>query len=142
MSLNLPEAFLIKWLQQSYEEWRSKEGHELEHSMLHFKEGMAWNLIRDQIIVDHHIEVQVTDIIDLVISEMKNQYPGVQLPDESWQELAKRTLGNKEKATQYYVEEQNRKALEWIKQQIQIQEESISLDQFRDKVKALNEHHH
>jgi len=141
-ALNLPEAFLIKWLQQSYEEWRSKEGHELEHSMLHFKEGMAWNLIRDQIIVDHQIEVQVNDIIDLVISEMKNQYPGVQLPDESWQELAKRTLGNKEKATQYYVEEQNRKALEWIKQQIQIQEESISLDQFRDKVKALNEHHH
>jgi len=140
--LKLPEAFLVKWLQQSYEEWHNKEGHELEHAMLHFKEGMAWNLIRDQIIVDYKIEVEVSDIIELVIGEMKNQYPGVQLPDESWQELAKRTLGNKEKATQYYVEEQNRKALEWIKQQIQIQEDPISLDQFRDKVKALNEHHH
>ena len=141
-ALNLPDAFLIKWLQQSYEEWRNKDGHDLDHSMLHFKEGMAWNLIRDKIIADNKIQVEVSDIIELVIGEMKNQYPGVQLPDESWQELAKRTLGNKEKATQYYVEEQNRKVLEWMKQQIQIQENLISLDQFRDKVKALNEHHH
>ena len=70
------------------------------------------------------------------------QYQGFQLPDEAWKDLAKRGLDNQEKAMHYYVEAQNKKALAWLTGQIELKEEVISLDDFREKVRKINEHNH
>ncbi len=141
--MKYPEQFLIKWLKSNYEEWKDKEGHDLEHQLLHFKEGMSWKIIREKIMDQEKIKVTIEDVYDSVIHELKMQYPGIQLPPEHWNELAKRALSDKEKAMHYFVEGQNRKVIAWIKEKLNIEgNEMISMDKFREKVKHINEHHH
>ncbi|HEX5625040.1 MAG TPA: hypothetical protein VFX48_03405, partial [Saprospiraceae bacterium] len=140
--MRFPDAFLTKWLQASYTEWADKTGHDLEHELLHFKEGLAWKLLREHIVETRQLNLKYEELTHAVIEEMKTQYPGIQLPDESWQELARRTLQDKEKSMHYFIEAQNRKALEWIRSQIQVEEAEVSLDEFRDKVKQINAHNH
>jgi trigger factor len=141
-ALKYPDQFLIKWLKATYEEWQHKEGHDLEHELYHFKEGLSWKILREKILDEQEFKITYEDVSGLVIAEIKNQYPAIQLPDESWQELAKRTMSDKEKSMHYFVEAQNQKVLNWLKSQINIVEQEISLDEFRDKVKQINEHHH
>lgn len=140
--MNFPDDFLLKWLKQTYQEWNEKTGHDLEHEYLHFKEGMCWKLIREEILTKEKLAINFDEMAHSVIEDIKRQYPGVQLPDEAWRDLAKRTLDNQEKAMHYYVEAQNRKALNWLREQIQTEVQDISLDQFREKVKSINEHKH
>lgn len=140
--MNFPDDFLLKWLKQTYKEWNEKTGHDLDHEYLHFKEGMCWKLIREEILIKERLNVSFDEMANSVIDDIKRQYPGVQLPDDAWRDLAKRTLDNQEKAMHYYVEAQNRKALNWLRDQIQTEEQEMSLDQFREKVKAINEHKH
>ncbi|MGB4969192.1 MAG: trigger factor [Saprospiraceae bacterium] len=140
--MNYPDQFLIKWLQATYPEWAEKQGHELEHELYHFKEGMSWRILRDKILEEGSLTLKYEDVAEIVIAEMKNQYPGIQLPDQSWQELAKRTLSDKEKSMHYFVEAQNQKALQWIKDNISLSNAEITLDEFRDKVKEINAHNH
>jgi trigger factor len=140
--MKFPDQFLVKWLKGTYEEWKTKEGHDLEHELLHFKEGMCWKILREKIIEEQNLNVKYEDLASLVITEIRNQYPAIQLPDESWNELVKRSLSNKEKSMHYYIEAQNQKVLDWVKQQINLIEETVSLEKFREKVKQINEHHH
>lgn len=140
--MKFPDQFLVKWLKGTYEEWNAKEGHDLEHELLHFKEGMCWKILREKIIEEQNLNVKYEDLASLVITEIKNQYPAIQLPDESWNELVKRSLSNKEKSMHYYIEAQNQKVLDWLKPQINLIEETVSLEKFREKVKQINEHHH
>ena len=140
--MKFPDQFLVKWLKATYQEWQDKEGHELEHELLHFKEGMCWKILREKILAEQNINVKYEDIAELVIAEIKTQYPAIQLPDESWNELVKRSLANKEKSMHYFVEAQNQKVLDWLKQQMNLIEETVSLEVFREKVKQINEHHH
>ncbi len=137
-----PDTFLVKWLQASYKEWAEKSGHELEHALYHFKEGMVWRLVRDKIAQEQQLNVTYDELIEAVIEDLKMQYQGFQLPDEAWKDLAKRGLDNQEKAMHYYVEAQNKKALAWLTGQIELKEEVISLDDFREKVRKINEHNH
>ncbi len=140
--MKFPDQFLVKWLKGTYEEWNAKEGHDLEHELLHFKEGMCWKILREKIFEEQNLNVKYEDLASLVIAEIKNQYPAIQLPDESWNELVKRSLANKEKSMHYYIEAQNQKVLDWLKPQINLIEETVSLEKFREKVKQINEHHH
>jgi hypothetical protein len=118
--MKYPDQFLIKWLKSSYEEWKDKEGHELEHQLLHFKESMSWKIIRERIMDKEGIKVNIDDVYEAVIHEMQLQYPGIQLPLESWKELARRTLSDKEKSMHYFVEGQNRKVIGWLKEKMKI----------------------
>jgi trigger factor len=140
--MHFPDAFLIKWLKATYPEWQTKEGHDLEHEFLHFKEGMSWKLIREKILELNNTEIKYEDLISIVVSEIQMQYPGLQFSAEQWQELGKRKLSDKESSMHYFIEAQNQKALSWIKEQVAFDEEAISLEKFREKVKQINEHHH
>ncbi len=140
--MDFPDAFLVKWLQATYKEWAEKSGHELEHALYHFKEGMVWRLVRDKITAEQQLNISFDELIGAVIEDLKMQYQGFQLPDEAWKDLAKRSLDNQEKAMHYYVEAQNKKALGWLSSQMEIGEEHISLDDFREKVRKINEHNH
>lgn len=140
--MKFPDQFLVKWLKATYEEWQSKEGHELEHELLHFKEGMSWKILREKILMEQNFNIKYEDVANIVIGEIKTQYPAIQLPDETWHELAKRSLSDKEKSMHYFIEAQNQKVLDWLKKEVKQTEESVSLEKFREKVKQINEHHH
>ena len=99
-------------------------------------------MVRDKIAQEQQLNVTYDELIEAVIEDLKMQYQGFQLPDEAWKDLAKRGLDNQEKAMHYYVEAQNKKALAWLTGQIELKEEVISLDDFREKVRKINEHNH
>jgi trigger factor len=142
VNLYFPDTFLTKWLQASYEEWKKKSDHDLKHDLMHFKEGLSWKLIREAISSKANVKVEYPEIEQHAIQQMKAQYPGIQLPEESWKEFANRSLSNKDKAYEQFVEVLNNKVLAWLKEKVDIQNLEINLENFRQKVKEINSHDH
>ncbi|MBK9108318.1 MAG: hypothetical protein IPM92_08075 [Saprospiraceae bacterium] len=140
--LNLPDAFLKKWLQLAFEEWKGKSEHDLEHDYFHYREHMLWKLIRDAITVEQKLEINYNDVVDAVMEEMAQYYPIHQLSESMKADFVKRIIDNQEKAMKYYTSAQNKKVLQWIRNHINPTIEKISLESFREKIVHLNSHQH
>ncbi|MBK8955943.1 MAG: hypothetical protein IPM34_10360 [Saprospiraceae bacterium] len=138
----LPDNFLKKWLSATFEGWKNKPEHELEHDYFHYREHMIWKLIRDAIIKENQIKIEYNDIVDAVMNEMAQYYPIHQLPEHMKADFVKRIIDNQEKAMKYLNIAQNNKAIDWIKTQFEPSLEDISLEEFREKVVHLNSHQH
>lgn len=143
MALTFPDAFLKKWLVLSYEEWQKKDEHTLAHDLIHFKEGLAWQMVRKDIVEQNDIKVEYEDMIQAVIKQFKTMYGGINFPEESWRQVAQNALSkDKDKAQEYYLNVLNDKSIEWLKSNIIVLEDEITLDEFRDLVKKIQEHNH
>ncbi|MDQ3141970.1 MAG: trigger factor family protein [Bacteroidota bacterium] len=139
-NLKFPDLFLKKWLKQNFEEWKQEDSHEMEHKYYHFREGISWRLVRDHIANDQQFNVNAEEVYRVVIREMRRNFPGVNLPEESWVQLAQRALKDKDKSIEYYTEVLNEKAIQWLKNNLTISRAEISLDDFRERVKKMNSH--
>lgn len=143
-----PDAFLRNWLSTSFEEWKGKSTHDFEHDLIHFKEGLNWQLFKNAIQKDSEIKVEMQDIIQLIIAKYKSQIPGLNFSDEQWNQVAMNVLKDKAKAEEFYHEALTMKSISWLKDQLPKEEHQISLDDFKEKVKELNkkrnnhDHHH
>ncbi|MCC6753718.1 MAG: hypothetical protein IT266_07005 [Saprospiraceae bacterium] len=140
--LNYPDAFLEKWLRRSFKAWEEKPEDVFAHDLLHFKEGLSWQHVRDYILETQQIEISYDEVANEIIEDLQGKYGSFNLPPESWAKLAQKTMENKEQALQYIGEIQNRKALQWIKGRIDIPVERLSLDAFREKTEKYRTHQH
>ncbi len=145
-SLHYPDQFLKNWLGSTFDEWKQKSEEDFNHDLYHFKEGLNWQLFKRKITSTANLKVELNDVINIIISKYKAQIPGLNLPDEQWNQIALKALQEKEKAEEFYNEAVSGKMLEWLKDQLNKQEVEISVDDFKEKVKDLNrraqEHHH
>lgn len=142
LKASYPEKFLIKWLQRTYKEWAEQSGHELEHSIYHFKEHLSWKAISDYIVEKEQLGIDPGEFIQLIINDMKQQYGGVSLPDETWKSFALRTLENKERANHYTEIYIRTKVLDVLKTKVQIEQSELSMEDFKTRVKQLTSHDH
>ncbi|MBK7245710.1 MAG: hypothetical protein IPH98_18040 [Saprospiraceae bacterium] len=78
-------------------------------------------------------------MIQAVIKQFKtNMYGGINFPEESWRQVAQNALSkDKDKAQEYYLNVLNDKSIEWLKSNIIVLEDEITLDEFRDLVNTF-----
>ncbi|MEO6191116.1 MAG: trigger factor, partial [Saprospiraceae bacterium] len=137
-----PDAFLKNWLGSSFEEWKNKSQHDFDHDLIHFKEGLNWQIFKKAILQKEPLSVDVGDMRNLIISKYRAQIPGLNFSEDQWNQVAMNVMKDKEKSQEFYQEAQNLKMLSWLKGQITQDEQEISLEDFKEKVKELNKHHH
>ncbi|MEP7196832.1 MAG: trigger factor family protein [Saprospiraceae bacterium] len=140
--LKYPDAFLKNWLSSAFEEWKAKSSADFDHDLIHFKEGLNWQLFKKTILEKVELKVELEDIKHLIVSKYQAQIPGLNFTDEQWSQVAMNVLKDKEKAQEFYTQAQNSKMLFWLKEQVNKVETAINLDDFREKVKELNKHEH
>lgn len=133
--LELPEEFLKRWLKVSNEEATDEV---IEKEFAAFSKNLRWNLIRDKIEQKFEIQVLPEDIKEgfkrRIASYFGGNSQGIDLD-----QMAESMMKNEEQFRQVYDEEKAEKLFAALTEEMDIEEKVISLDEFKDLVKKINE---
>ena len=129
--MDLPSELLKRWLNVVNEEKLSAE--EIEKDFDHFENDLKWQLIKDQIVKDNDIRISDEEIRDYAKEYAKmqfHQYGMSNIPDEYLTNYAKEMLGREEDAKKLYGRKYEEKVIEFIKEQVKLDNKKISSDEF------------
>ena len=134
--VELPAEFLKKWLKMTNEKLTDEE---IDKDFNGFLDNMKWTLIKGQLAKKFEVEVTHEDIREAMTNKVKN-YFGQYGMDESYvNEILGKMLQNQEEVNKTYEELQAGKVFTKIGETVQHKENNISLEDFNEKVKAINE---
>ena len=130
-NVDLPEAFLKKWLLESNPEIQE---HQLESEFDAFKDNLRWNLIRNRLIEKYEINVEVEEIKAAFIKQIAGYLGGNVDPEMPFvQETVNKMMQNQEQVEKVYQDILFDRLYENMETEISIDFESIDLNEF-DKV--------
>ena len=134
--VELPSDFLKKWLKMTNEKLTDEE---IEKDFDGFLDNMKWTLIKGRLAKQFEIEVKPEDIREAMANKVRN-YFGQYGMDESYvNEILGKMLQNQEEVNKTYEELQAGKLFTKIGETVKHKEKKIALEDFNEKVKAINE---
>jgi trigger factor len=133
-NIQLPDAFLKRWIVMTNEKPVTVEMVEAEYDS--YAGGLRWQLIENKIIRENEIKVTMDDAMGHVKSLLAERYAqyGMNLEEAQLEDLAKKTLGNKEEAQNVYDYLYEDKVVELVKNNCTINEIKMKYDDFVNKV--------
>jgi len=140
-TIEFPEAFLKRWMQQSEKDKKSEET--IEQEFPAFKNSLKWTLITSQLADDNKIEVLPDDLRNFATQQLF-QYMGNQLnildEQQQWiEDYADKMLKDKKFVEDSYHRISTEKLFAILEDKVTAKEESISAEDFASK---LHHHHH
>ena len=138
IQVELPDAFLKRWLQMNDEKGKSAE--EVEAEYPDYTRQLLWSLIATKLIEDNQISVSPDDIKNTAKAQLMSYMGGQNFGDTSWMDdYAERMMKDKKFVEQTYSQVQMGKMFQALESQVQATEEPISVEDFAEK---LHHHHH
>ncbi len=135
--VEVPENFLLRWLQEGGEKPKTTE--EAEKELPNFKSQLKWSLISTKLVSENNIAVETEDLKEAARKQIMN-YLGGQSIDTAWlDDYANRMLKDQKFVEETYLQVQTGKLFSILEQKSQKVEENIS---FEDFAKKLEGHHH
>lgn len=136
----LPKEVLI----ESYRE--SKDGsllsyEEAEKIYENAEKAIRYQLIEEQILQQHHVQIDYAELANYTKEHLKNQLKSYGLPDFSEEEMdgfVQRTLSNEQQAKEYYGKLVQEKLTQLFLQYCSVEEKEISVDDFLEMLKAIS----
>lgn len=138
-TIELPEAFLKRWLQTGGE--KPKTAEEAEQEFPSFANQLKWTLISSQLIADNNIEVNPDDIKAFARQQLFS-YMGGQILDENqpWvEDYVNRMMQDRKFVEDTYHRVSTDKLFSTLETQVNASPEKISAEAFAEK---LHHHHH
>lgn len=138
-SIELPEAFLKRWLQTGGE--KPKTAEEAEQEFPSFASQLKWTLISSQLIADNNIEVNPDDIKAFARQQLFS-YMGGQILDENqpWiEDYVNRMIQDRKFVEDTYHRVSTDKLFSTLETLVNATPEKISAEAFAEK---LHHHHH
>ena len=138
-SIELPEAFLKRWLQTGGE--KPKTAEEAEQEFPSFASQLKWTLISSQLIADNNIEVNPDDIKAFARQQLFS-YMGGQILDENqpWvEDYVNRMMQDRKFVEDTYHRVSTDKLFSTLETLVNATPEKISAEAFAEK---LHHHHH
>lgn len=139
--VDIPSDFLKKLFK---EDNRNNAEVDLEKDFPRFERNIKTSLISSQIIKDQHLTVTAEEIREEIKKELSQYFGNVDLdaPDYAWVKgYIDRMMTDKEQIERRYDTQMTHKIINWLKTQVQIQEEPISQDDYLEIVKKHNHEH-
>lgn len=133
--VELPETFLKRWLKVSNEEATDEV---IEKEFEAFAKNLKWNLVRDKIEKKFDVQVLPEDIRE-GFKRRISAYFGGNAQGIDLDQMVDSMMKNQEQFRQVYDEEKAEKLFEAISSEMTIEEKHISLDEFKELVKKINE---
>lgn len=138
-TIELPEAFLKRWLQTGGE--KPKTAEEAEQEFPTFANQLKWTLISSQLIADNKIDVNPDDIKAFARQQLFS-YMGGQILDENqpWiEDYVNRMMQDRKFVEDTYHRVSTDKLFSTLETQVNASPEKISAEAFAEK---LHHHHH
>ena len=133
--MELPVEFLKRWLKLNNEKATDEV---IEAEFDPFSKNLKWNLIRSKLEKRFEVEAKPEDIKEAFKNQIQSYFGG-NAPDIDLDAMADRLMQNNEQFSKVYEEVMAEKLFTAITEFIQVEEETISLDDFNDLVKKMNE---
>jgi trigger factor len=130
LNLQLPDAFLKRWLKVVNEKPITEE--ELEKDYPNYTKAMQWKLIENKIIKDNEIKVSGEEAADEAKLFIRSEYAkyGQQPDEEEVNKIAKDLLSREKEAQKIFENLYSKKVLEVIKQNCTLTTNEVSYDDF------------
>ncbi|MBK6273224.1 MAG: hypothetical protein IPF58_00350 [Saprospirales bacterium] len=134
--IELPDAFLKKFIKSSNEKPISDEQIEIEYPS--FVSGLKWNLITGKIAKDNDFKIEMADIKEFSKNALRQQLmmynpTGQGLPEETLDQLNNSMMSKEEHVKKSYDGALEQKLFTFIESQIMIDEKSVAFADFFDK---------
>lgn len=140
-SIDLPEAFLKKWMKTQGEKPKSDE--ETENEFPVFKNQLKWTLISDKIVRENNIEIKPDELQNFAKQQLFG-YMGMPNggEDQPWvNDYVERMMKDRKFVEDAYNRIQTQKIFEWAESQVRPTEKEISMEEFV-KMQEEHQHHH
>ena len=134
-SFELPESFLKRWLKLSNENATDEV---IEDEFGAFSQNLKWNLIKGKLEKKYEIQVLPEDIKEGFKRRISGYFGG-NPQGIDLDQMAESMMKNQEQFRQVFEEEKAEKLFQAISEDMNIVENIISLDDFKDLVKKVNE---
>ena len=138
VKVDLPDAFITKYLRTTREDFNETETHKIEG----FKHSMKWQLIKGHIFRSNDMEIDEEEIEDMAYMGFRDQlmrmYGSVPL-DFDFQGLVDKQMEDPKFRQQVTEELITAKIMDWLKGNLSISKESMEVDDFMEVVKKRNE---
>ena len=133
--INLPTAFLIKWIKLSSEKKITIDEAKAEYEKS--EKGMKYQLIESKLIIDNNLQVNFQDLktytTDLIKNQMK-QY-GQAIPDEKELEgIVARVMSNKDEIKRLTEQLTSNRILNFFKENFKYKLKKVSYDEYIKEV--------
>lgn len=130
INLQLPDAFLKRWLAVANEKPITEE--ELENEYPNYAKAMQWKLIENKIIKDNEIKVDVNEVKDEAKAFIKSEYAryGQVASEEDLEKISTDLLSKEKEAQKIFENLYSKKVLDLIKEKSTLQKTEVSYDEF------------
>ncbi|HLW10938.1 MAG TPA: trigger factor [Fermentimonas sp.] len=138
-NVKFPEEFLKRWLHETNEE-RSKE--QIDADFPKILDDLKFHIVKQKIVEDNEIKIEFTDIEALAVEVARSQfaqYGMANLPDDVLKNYSKSLLEKEETIQNLYEKATENKVIEWLKENINIVNKTVSSEEFN---KIMSEHTH
>lgn len=131
LNLQLPDAFLKRYIQTTSEKEITDEQVEAEYDA--YAKGLRWQLIQNKIIKDNNLKVEEADALNYTKGILVNQYAQYGMPapeDSELEESAKRVLSNPDEGRRVFDTLYDQKVLAYFKENLKIENKEVAYDDF------------
>jgi len=132
---DLPDDFLVKWIQVSSEEDLTLE--EAKEEYERSEKGLRFQLIENELMRANDIKVELEDVKDSAKEQIKMQmaqFGQVNPSEEELDSIAQRVLSNEQEAKNISEQVKNQKLLAFYKENANLEEKEITFDDFIKEV--------
>jgi trigger factor len=136
--LEMPEAFLKRWLQIGGEKTKTKEEAEEEYPT--FVNQLKWTLISDKIIVENSLDVSEVELRDAFKQQVMGYFGQMNMPESEndWiDSYIDRMMKDEKQVDGQYRKMITEKLFQWLETQVTPAEKEITPEEFS----ALQHHH-
>lgn len=130
--IELPEAFLKKWIKLSNEKPITDE--QIENEFDNFAQNLKWSLISNKLAKAGAVKVTEEEVKEFAKKSILQQFGmgAGQMEDEQLESLAETlVLKNQEQSQKIYQQLNEQKLFEYIREQMDPKEKEITLDEFK-----------
>ena len=133
--INLPEAFLKEWLFKANEGKVTQEQVDQEYPI--YAKQLSWTIISNEIAQGNEIKAEHADVVEKTKEMVREQFAssglGAQLEDSMDMFVDNYLQGNEgQNYMQMMTSVQNEKVLTYVKENIDLTEEVLSIDKFKE----------
>lgn len=134
ISIELPDAFLKKWLKATNEKLSDEE---LAEGYDDFAKNLKWTLIENKLIKDNDIKIEYKDVFETAKQRLDAQfrmYSPAPMPEEQLAEYTATFLQEKDNANRIFEEVKAIKVFEYIKSVATLDQKDIAYNKFVELV--------
>lgn len=130
LNLQLPDAFLKRWLMMVNEKPLTQE--ELEKDYPNYTKAMQWRLIENKLIKDNEIKVDANEAAEEAKIFIRSEFAkyGQTPQEEELTKIAKDLLSKEKEAQKIFENIYSKKVIELIKQKCKLEVKEVSYDDF------------